>query len=66
MAATNQWYWCFDHDRVEHEGDQCRANNRLGPYASEEAARNWQATTEARDAEWKRQDEAWEGDAPSD
>ena len=48
MASTDKWYWCFEHQRAEHEGDQCRATDRLGPYPSEEAARNWQATKEAR------------------
>ncbi len=62
MASTDQWYWCFEHQRTEHEGDQCRAANRLGPYATEDAARNWKATNDAREETWKAQDEEWEGE----
>ncbi len=65
MASTDEWYWCFEHQRAEHEGEQCRASGRLGPYASEEAAKNWRATSEAREATWKEQDEKWEGDGGS-
>ena len=61
MASTDKWYWCFEHQCVEHEGDQCRASDRLGPYPSEEAARNWQVIKDAREETWKQQDEEWEG-----
>lgn len=63
MAATDQWYWCFEHQIAELEGEQCRASNRLGPFASEEAARNWRSTNEDRETAWKKQDEEWEGDS---
>ena len=62
MASTDQWYWCFEHQRAEHEGEQCRASGRLGPYPTEEAARDWQATKDAREETWKEQDEVWEGE----
>jgi hypothetical protein len=61
MASTDEWYWCFDHQKAERAGEQCRATNRLGPYPSEEAARNWQAINEAREETWEQQDEEWEG-----
>lgn len=62
MTSGDQWYWCFDHDRAEHEGEQCRAENRLGPYPSEEAAKSWQATAEARNEAWEQEDREWRGD----
>lgn len=56
------WYWCVRHDRVEQAGGACRADDRMGPYPTEEAARNWQGTVEARNAEWDAEERAWSGD----
>ena len=56
-----KWYWCMKHQRAEQEPD-VPANDFLGPYASEDDARNWKALAEARDEAWKKQDEAWEGE----
>jgi len=65
MTATEDWYWCFVHQRPEAAAEACRAEDRLGPYPTAEAARNWRATRDSREEAWKQQDEAWEGDGPS-
>lgn len=56
-----EWYWCLTHQRAETDENRDDPDNSLGPYPSEEAARNWKATTEARNEEWKEQDERWYG-----
>jgi hypothetical protein len=61
MASTDQWYWCFEHQRAENEGEQCRASGRLGPYGSKHEAENWKAIKDAREQTWKQEDEEWEG-----
>ena len=64
ITREEEWYWCLAHQRPERSGQQCRAEDRLGPYPTEEAARNWQATRDEREEAWKRQDEEWEGERP--
>lgn len=56
---TTRWYWCLTHGTVE-EGQQCRAQDRLGPYPSAEAARNWKDTHGQRHEQWEEADEEWE------
>ena len=36
-AADNGFYYCLKHNKVETAGE-CPAKNRLGPYATREAA----------------------------
>lgn len=55
-----QWYWCMTHGTTE-QGVKCRAQDRMGPYATEEAARNWKQTRDAREDKWEEQDDRWEG-----
>lgn len=55
-----KYYYCLEHDRVEQEGETCRADNRLGPYDSAEAARNWKDRVEKRNETWDEEDEEWE------
>lgn len=57
-----EWYWCMKHGAAE-EGLVCKADDRLGPYPSEQAARAWRETSEAREDRWQEQDEAWHGPA---
>lgn len=57
----SDWYWCQKHETAEQGSDACRALNRLGPYPSEEAARNWKERHESREDRWEEQDEEWEG-----
>ena len=55
------YYWCFTHHTVE-EGPVCRAANRLGPYDSIEAAKNWSERVEDRKEAWQAEDERWSAD----
>lgn len=58
---TAPWYWCLTHQQVEPAG-QCRATDRMGPYDSPEAARDWKDRAEGREDAWKAEDERWDGD----
>lgn len=59
-----RYYWCLSHARVE-EGQNCRAADRLGPYDSPEAARDYRDRVERRNEDWKAEDERWDdGDGP--
>jgi len=62
MAETEagQWFWCLEHQRPEREG-ACRAEQRMGPYASEQEARDWQAQNQERNRSWDEEDERWSG-----
>ena len=60
--ADQEWYWCLRHQRPEPEGEQCAAEDRMGPYPTREDALNWKDKAEARDEHWKAQDRAWEGE----
>lgn len=60
---VTDYYWCLDHGRVETGENRCKADNRLGPYPTEAAARNWRETVEDRNDAWDDQDEEWEGSA---
>jgi hypothetical protein len=54
-----EWFWCTDHHTVE-EGPGCRAEVRLGPYPTREAAEHALQHVAERNEEWDAQDEAWE------
>ncbi len=56
-----EYYWCLRHGDVEEGPTTCRADDRMGPYATAEAAREWRDTVSARDAEWQADDERWVG-----
>lgn len=53
------WFWCLRHQRVEHESERDDIENSLGPYPSEEAARNWRDRVEKRNEAWEEEDERW-------
>lgn len=72
-GKPGEWFYCLEHRRVE-EGPQCKAANRLGPYATPEEAARAIETAEARNEEWD-EDGRWndggadgadgkDGDAP--
>ncbi len=61
--SDTEWYWCITHSRPETAEDRDDPFTSLGPYPSEEAARNWKATVETRNEAWAEDDERWEGDA---
>ncbi len=62
MPEETRWYWCLVHQRPEREGEQDRAEDVLGPYPSEDAARHWKDTVDERNEAWDAEDERWEGD----
>ncbi len=55
-----QFFWCLRHDRVEERNQACEADQRMGPYASAEEARNWREKKDARNEKWDREDREWE------
>ena len=56
--AGQEWWWCLRHGRVEQDPD-VRADERLGPYESAEAAAAWRERNEARDKRWDDDDQRW-------
>ena len=59
MSDTDtQWYYCLKHQRTER-GQTCPAEDRMGPYASEEAARDWRRRSQERNRTWDEDDAAW-------
>lgn len=61
MSDGERYYWCQTHHRVESGDDVCPERDRLGPYPTPDAARNWKSTHDAREDRWDAEDEAWEG-----
>jgi hypothetical protein len=59
--VADQWWWCLKHQRAEHEPD-VRDAERMGPYESKEAAEHWKERLDARNDEWEKEDERWEGE----
>jgi hypothetical protein len=57
--AKREWYWCLDHKAAEPAGDACSAENRMGPYASRDAAEHWKERVAARNETWDRADAEW-------
>jgi hypothetical protein len=53
------WYWCLKHKRAE-QGKSCPSEDRMGPYPTEEAARNWQQKAERRNRKWDEDDAEWQ------
>ncbi len=58
---ADAWWWCLKHQRAEHEPD-VRDALRMGPYESQEAAEHWKDRLDARNEEWEKEDERWEGE----
>ncbi|WCO68290.1 hypothetical protein PO878_06060 [Iamia majanohamensis] len=58
MAET--WWWDLTRGRAV-TGDERPADiDVLGPYPTREAAERWRERVEARNEEWKEEDERWE------
>ena len=63
MAADDDgWYWCVHHGRVEQGATGCPPGERMGPYPTEAAARDWRRQVEARNDAWDADDRAWSGE----
>lgn len=63
VEPADAWYWCIKHGRVEKGAESCPADDRMGPYESEQAARNWRDVVEARNDRWDEEDREWSGEA---
>jgi hypothetical protein len=51
------FWWCLRHSRVEEDPNvDAAADDRLGPYDSEQAAQGWREQFAARNEEWDRED----------
>ncbi|HET9442735.1 MAG TPA: hypothetical protein VFO65_05390 [Acidimicrobiales bacterium] len=61
-AEDDGWYWCVHHGRVEQGVTGCPPAERMGPYPTEEAARNWRQQVEERNDRWDAEDRAWSGE----
>jgi len=59
---TEQWWFDLAQGRAVRDDERGPADHLLGPYPSQEAAERWREAHEGREAGWKQQDEAWEGD----
>ncbi|WP_330456068.1 hypothetical protein OIB37_03820 [Streptomyces sp. NBC_00820] len=59
-GASGDWFYCLKHHTVE-KGPDCRAADRLGPYASREEAARAVETTHERNEEWDT-DPRWSDD----
>ena len=60
--TDGQWYWCLKHNAAE-PWDGCRAEDRLGPYATRDEAGRALETVQKRNEQWDREDEEY-GDDP--
>jgi hypothetical protein len=59
------YYWCLTHGRVE-QGTACPATERMGPYDTPEAARDWRDRVESRAEAWQVEDDRWKDDDEDD
>ncbi len=55
-VSDEQWYWCLKHNAVEPRGG-CRDADRMGPYPTPEAARNWREKVAERNEAWDAEDD---------
>lgn len=58
--SENSFFWCVKHSRVETGDDMCRAENRLGPYATESEAQQAMQRVDERNKEREAEDDRWE------
>ena len=62
--AEGQWYWCLKHQAVEPY-EACKAEDRLGPFATREEAAKALERVQERNDQWDREDEEYGDDADS-
>ncbi len=54
--SGGDWYWCLKHHTVEpYEG--CKAEDRLGPYASRDEAAHALQKVQERNERWDAEDD---------
>jgi len=53
------YWWCTDHNAVEGD-ERCRAEVRLGPYPTRDAAERALQSVQERNEKIDAEDEAWE------
>ncbi|WP_432036836.1 hypothetical protein [Streptomyces cucumeris] len=63
-GKPGEWYYCLKHGTVE-EGPECRAADRMGPYASREEAGHAMETARERNEEWQN-DPRWQNEPRED
>ncbi|NGN69751.1 hypothetical protein G5C51_38420 [Streptomyces sp. A7024] len=59
-GRPGEWYYCIRHNKVE-EGPECKATDRLGPYATQAEAAHALEKAEQRNEDWDR-DPDWSDD----
>lgn len=52
------YFWCLDHKAVEGD-DGCRAERRLGPFATSDAASHALQTVAEREERYDAEDRSW-------
>ena len=57
---SDEYWYCLAHHRVERFADT-DSTNRIGPFASEEAAAHALETIREREKAYDAEDSAWEG-----
>lgn len=62
IGQTTAWFYCLKHQRVEAEGEQCKAKFLLGPYSDPQQAAHALETHHAREKQMAAEDAAWRGD----
>ncbi|MET7766481.1 hypothetical protein [Streptomyces sp. NPDC005336] len=60
-GKPGEWYYCIKHHKVE-EGPECRAADRMGPYATRGEAERALELAAERNLQWEN-DERWRDDA---
>jgi hypothetical protein len=55
METEQRWWFCVKHHTVEPD-QGCKAEDRLGPYPTREAAEQALETVRRRNEEWDAQD----------
>lgn len=61
VGRTTAWFYCLKHRMVEPEG-QCKATDRLGPYADPQSAAHALESLHEREERLEAEDRAWAGD----
>ena len=58
IGENTRWYYCLKHHTVEREGE-CKATDRLGPYADPESASHALESVRDREQRIEAEDRAW-------